>query len=282
MSWSFSAKSWRFAALPLALVAAAGLLSPGRTVAADGVEPPPAPPARANQEGLFALPGELPKDLPTGSLFKYDVKLEQEKFYLFVPPGYRGREPYGLMAFINADDYMEVPRDWKGVLGRHKLLYVAPQNVGNHQEVSRRALLAVVAIRKMMELYKVDPKRVYLAGFSGGAKVVCLVALVQPELVRGALPICGFIFPSLKEKDRLVLEKAKSQVGIALITGPKDPNHGSIWSGYNDRLVPGKYRAKVFDVPGMGHQIARGQTLNAALGWIEAGNKKAGGDRGTD
>ena len=133
----------------------------------------------ANQEGLFALPGELPKDLPTGSLFKYVVKLEQEKFYLFVPPGYRGREPYGLMAFIN-------------------------------------------------------------------------------------------------------LEKAKSQVGIALITGPKDPNHGSIWSGYNDRLVPGKYRAKVFDVPGMGHQIARGQTLNTALGWIEAGNKKAGADRATD
>ena len=148
-------------------------------MAADRVETPPDPPARANQEGLFALPGELPKDLPTGSLFKYVVKLEQEKFYLFVPPGYRGREPYGLMAFIN-------------------------------------------------------------------------------------------------------LEKAKSQVGIALITGPKDPNHGSIWSGYNDRLVPGKYRAKVFDVPGMGHQIARGQTLNTALGWIEAGNKKAGADRATD
>ena len=277
MLWSFSAESGRVAALPL-VVAAAGLLLPARAAAAaaEGGEPPP---ARANQQGLFTLPGELPKDLPKGSLFKYELKLEQEKFYLFVPPGYRGREPYGLMAFINADDRMEVPRDWKGVLARHKLLYVAPQNVGNNQAVSRRALLTVVAVRKMMELYNVDPKRVYLTGFSGGAKVACLVALAQPELIRGVLPICGFIFPSLQEKDRPVLEKAKSQVGIALITGPKDPNHGSIWSGYNDRLVPGKYRAKVFDVPGMGHQIARGQTLHAALNWLEAGDGKAGGEK---
>jgi predicted esterase len=245
------------------VVGAAACLTISSGVAAS--EPPP---AQAGQEGIFLLPGALPQDLPHGPMFDHDLKWHEEKFYLFIPPNYRGREPFGLIAFIHAGDQMGVPKDWKNVLARNKLLYVAPQGVGNNQPVPRRALLAVAAISKMMELYEVDPRRVFVTGHSGGAKVACLVAFTQPELISGALPICGVAFPPDGDADKELLKKAKSQVGFALITGSKDFSHDSIAAYYND-LAAEKFRVKLFDVPNMPHQIARGPTLNAALNWLE-------------
>jgi predicted esterase len=259
--------SFRRLFLSLRVVTAVGLLTLGGRAAAGAS---PQPPASAGQEGLFNLPGEVPKDLPRGPLFDYDLKLEREQFYLFVPPNYRGREPFGLIAFVHAADQMNVPIDWKKTLARRKLLYIAPQNVGNNQKVPRRVLVTVVAIRKMMELYDVDPQRVYVTGHSGGAKVACFVAFTQPDLVRGAMPICGFLFPRFDKDEKQWLEKVKSQVGFALITGSKDFNRQYIVADYNEKLVKENYRAKLFDVPGMGHQIARGQTLAAALTWLES------------
>jgi predicted esterase len=233
---------------------------------------PPRPPARGGQEGLYALRGELPKDLPQGPLFDYDLQLEREQFYLYVPPNYHGRQSFGLIAFVNAADQMAVPNDWKKVLANRKLLYIAPQNVGNNQPVPRRTLAAVVAIRKMSELYKIDPQRVYITGHSGGAKVACIVAYSQPDLIQGVIPMCGFLFPQPGQQDKKTLEKVKSQVGFAVITGPRDFNHQGLVTFYNERLVPEKYQAKLFDVPGMGHQIAPGQVLNIALTWLESRN----------
>jgi predicted esterase len=226
------------------------------------------PPALAGQEGLFTLPGELRGELPPGRMFDYALNLNQEKFYLYVPPNYRGRERFGLIAFLHSGDAMNVPKDWKNVLTRYKLLYVAPQKVGNEQPIPRRALVVVAAIRKMMELYKVDPQRVYITGVSGGAKVASMVAFLQPDIIRGTLPMCGFVFPQDEDMNQELFEKAKSQVRFALITGSKDFNRQFIVHFYN-MLESDKYQAKLFDVPGMGHQIARGQTLNAALKWIE-------------
>ncbi len=231
------------------------------------------PPALAGQEGLFALPGELPDDLPEGPMFDYELKWSRERFYLYVPPNYRGRERFGLIAFLHAGDEMNVPNDWKKVLTRHKLLYVAPQKVGNEQPTPRRALVTVAAIHKMMELYKVDPQRVYITGLSGGAMTASLVAFAQPDLIHGALPMCGFLFPPDENTNKESLEKVKAQVRFALITGSKDFNEQFITHFYN-QLESEKYQAKLFDVPGMGHKIAPGQTINDALKWIDDRNGK--------
>lgn len=252
--------------LSLCVLTALWLLMLGDMAA---VAAPLEPPARAGQEGIFTLPGKLSKHPPHSPLFDYDLKLEQERFYLFVPPNYRGDEPFGLIAFVNSGDQMDVPTDWKKVLTDHKLLYVAPQNIGNNQPIPRRAVVAVAAIRQMMKLYKVDPQRVYITGVSGGAKVATVVAFARPSLIHGALPMCGFVLPTLGEKGKELRETVKSQVGFALITGSQDFNYQGIVAYYNNTLLPEKYRARLFDVPGMGHQIATGQTLDAALNWLE-------------
>jgi predicted esterase len=235
-------------------------------------------PALANQEGLVTLPGDLPEIANPSPGFKYDPNLTLEQFYVCVPPGAGGRKPFGVLAFINAGDEMGLPPGWKGVLAHQRLLYIAPQNVGNTRDVSIRAGTTVVAIAKMMELYKVDPKRVYVAGFSGGAKVACVVAYHHPDLVRGVLPICGFFHPRLRPEfgpqDKELLQKAREEVGFALITGPKDPNHANMLDACDKILEPEEYRATIFDVPGMGHEIPAAPTIRAAIAWLERGAAK--------
>jgi predicted esterase len=253
---------------------AACLLLNGVPVSGDEKDPP----AKAGEEGLFSLPGNLPDKLPDSPAERYEVKLDQEKFYLFVPKNYNARESFGLVAFIYAADEMNVPADWKKTLAARKMLYIAPQNVGNNREVARRVTLGIVAIRKMMELYNIDAKRVYIAGHSGGAKVACRIAYTQPDLVHGVIANCAALQPSDSTSDKDALEKIKSQVGIAIITGPKDFNYDGL-KQIGDSLAKDEYRAKLFDVPGMGHQIAKSSTLVEAMNWFEPREKPASADK---
>lgn len=256
----------------VAFLASAGFFGGNATV--DAQEPL----ARAGEEGLFALPGELPDKQSTDPSFRYEIKLDQEKFYLFVPPNYRGNERFGLLVFIHAGDQMNVPADWKKTLTNRKLLFIAPQNVGNRQPVARRVSASLVAIHKMMELYDVDPERIYVAGHSGGAKVAGALASTEVDLVRGALLNCAVILPSDAVTDEAALKKVKSQVRFAMITGPKDFNHEAIVS-IHDQLAEENYRVKLFDVPGMGHQLARAPAFAAAIAWLDEGDKPADEDK---
>lgn len=246
------------------VAAAVGILFIG-FLAVAATPDPPLPPGR---EGLVALPGDLPAEQPTNPDFREDVKLEQETFYLFVPPNYRGSERFGLVAFVNAGDQMNLPADWRRTLADRKLLYIAPQGVGNEQPVSRRISVTLVAIRKMIELYDVDSARIFVAGHSGGAKVACLLAAGEPDLVRGVVANCAVLPPAEMIDDEDTIKKVKSQVGFALVTGPKDFNHESIVA-IHEQLSADGYRVKLFDVAGMAHQLPRGATLGAALDWLD-------------
>lgn len=243
---------------------------------------PPAPPTR---DGVATLPGgepNIPHKVPR--LVDYRMKLADEKYYLYIPPNYRHTEPFGLLVFIHSGDSMTVPDDWRAVLARRKLLYIAPQNVGNKHYTNRRAGVAVKGLAKMMELCRIDPNRVYVTGMSGGARVACMTAFAHPGLIRGALPMCGAEFPAPVPKvkatrndpygafrcDPNLVEQARRRVGFALITGPGDFRYGNILDIYNGGYVPGKFRVKFLSVRGMGHVIAGGAVIDAALAWVEA------------
>ncbi len=62
---------------------------------------------------------------------------------------------------------------------------------GNQVRVARRITYAVLAAALVADRYKLDRKRIYLAGFSGGARVSGLVAANYPDLFRGAVYMGG-------------------------------------------------------------------------------------------
>lgn len=212
------------------------------------------------------------------------VELARESYYLFIPAAYDGSESYGLVAFIHARDEVSVPPGWSQVLSDKKLLYLAAQNVGNDQKASRRSSVTLAGILKMRELYHLDAKRVYLAGFSGGARVASMTAFRHPGLIAGVVCNCGVDFVRLVPRhestrtddygvfscDPSLAAKARQTEKFALITGSDDFRRGNIRDIYAGGFVPEGFQARLWDIPGMGHRFCSGAIFREAIDFLES------------
>src|SRR5205807_1808561 len=135
---------------------------------------------------------------------------------------------------------------------------------------------------------RIDPNRVYAAGFSGGARMSGLLGFYQSDIFRGTIQNCGVDFyravPMVVATSPLdtagqpygVLTAtaaevaAARQVRFALITGTNDFRRGNIIDIFNGGFAREGFQAKLFDVPGMAHDIAGAETLSAVLDFLEA------------
>lgn len=219
---------------------------------------------------------------------KYDLVPSSEHFFVHVPAGYSDQGAYGLVVFVDAgDEENGEPEGWQPVLDGRKLLYIAPQNAGNDQDVDRRMGLAVMAAQEMRKHYRIDPRRVYVAGFSGGARMADWLGFYQFDVFHGTIQNCGADFyvhvPQVVASSQLdtgghpygtIDADAEEVAGartvhFALITGSNDFRRGNIVDIYNGGFAQYGFQAKLFDVPGMSHDAADPVTLSAVLDFID-------------
>ena len=119
------------------------------------------------------------------------IKLSEEKFVVYVPspPPARG---YALLVFVPPWEDARLPSGWAPVLDRYGVIFVSAARSGNDESVfDRREPLALLAAHNAMQRYPVDPERVYIGGFSGGARVALRLALGYPDVFRGAILNAG-------------------------------------------------------------------------------------------
>ena len=219
----------------------------------------------------------------------YGLDPKREKYFVHVPNDYVEDRPYGLVVFIDAEeDVNEVPYEWARVLDARHMLFVAPQNGGNDQNNDRRMGLAVMGALQMMKHYRIDPSRVYVAGYSGGARIAGKLGFYQSEVFHGTIQNCGADFH--KQVSTLYatswlsrsgepygtfeatdeeIARAK-QVRFVLVTGTRDFRRGNILDIFNGGFAKEGFKAKLFDVPGMQHTTCSGEVLSAALDFIES------------
>ena len=239
--------------------------------------------------GVQPLPGPLPALGEADSAIALDFDLSREMYFLAVPRGYSPYQPYGLLVFVSpVDECLAVPPGWDGVLQQKKLIFVAPQNADNPQPVSRRVGLALVAAARLPQMATIDTNRVFVAGFSGGARVACHAAFLRPNLVSGVLAICGADFCRKVERvkatrtddygwfpvDDARAAAAKARVRFALVTGPGDFRYGNILDIYSGGFQKDVYSVKLLDVPGMGHEVCSAKALGEGLAFLD-GRKPA-------
>ena len=238
---------------------------------------------------VIAFGGEslVPKNRNTNVL--YDLNPGTEKFFVHVPASYSSQTEYGLIVFTDAaEEIGRVPDAWAKVLDERKLLFVAAENAGNDQDADRRLGLAVLGALEMMKRYRIDPNRVYAAGFSGGARMSGLLGFFQPDIFHGTIQNCGADFymrvPTVYATswvsatgqpygrfDATTDEIARARrVRFVLITGTNDFRRGNILDIYNGGFAKQHFAAKLVDVPGMDHAICDAATLSAALDFIES------------
>jgi hypothetical protein len=211
-----------------------------------------------------------------------------ERYYIYVPAAYTGSQSYGLIVFTDATSgTVRLPAIWQTVLDTRKYIFIAAQNAGNDQRRGRRLGLAVLGARKIMSRYRIDPNRVYAAGFSGGSRMSGLLGFYQADIFHGTIQICGADF-----YERVPIVAATSQLDTAgmpygrfdateqeisnaravrfvLITGTRDFRQGNILDVFHGGFERGKFQAKLIDVPGMDHTICDRDVLSIALDFLE-------------
>ena len=213
----------------------------------------------------------------------FDVR--KEKYTLLVPAGVAENTRCGLFVWINASNAPTIPRAWDAVLAKHKLIFIGAHNSGNPRNVFDRFRLAIEAAVQLKQRYNVDPKRVYISGFSGGGRCASVLGVSYPDVFSGAMPFMGVNFhkdvtaPSGKQfrlnyiPHRELLAIAKKESRYVLVTGTKDSNRINTQAVFTQGFKKEKFaNAFYLEVPQLAH------TLPGAV-WLEKGIRLLEGDK---
>ncbi len=205
----------------------------------------------------------------------YDVS--KEKFRLIVPRSYAPSAKWGLFVYVNAGDDPGIPAEYEPILEKHQLVAVAAYKSGNSRNIFDRFRLAIDAAWNLQSRLRLDAGRIYVSGFSGGARVASMLGVAYADLFTGAIPFCGanFYLDVPSEGDRVwsrnyipvdeALAIAKSKGRFVLVTGEKDMNLKNTRAVYEFGFKPEGFKhAMVLEVPGMGHQAPPAE-------WFEKG-----------
>ncbi len=136
---------------------------------------------------------------------------------------------------------------------------------------SHKALITF--LEEAITAYDADPKQVYLMGFSQGAIMSASVALIQPELVAGAVLMSGRIPPEIRT--HIASHKKLSGLPLLVIHGTADlvlP----ITYGRDSRELLSTLPVKLtyHEYP-MGHEVSQ-ESLSDVTRWLSEQLDKAG------
>ncbi len=205
----------------------------------------------------------------------YDVA--KEKFTQLIPQTYRHEEGWGLFVWINAGDAPDIPAAWEPALAKHKLLFVGAHKSGNPRNIFDRFRLALDAQHNLRARFRIEPRRVYVAGFSGGGRVASMVAVAYADVFAGAAPFMGVNFyQDVKAEDGKtyglnylpddeILGVAKKQGHYALVTGEKDFNRANTKAIHAAFARERFAHAHYIEVPKLGHALPAAEWLDRAV-----------------
>jgi hypothetical protein len=204
----------------------------------------------------------------------YTLDIKAERFSVYVPDAPPPPAGYGLMVFVPPWNEAAVPRRWRPVLDDAGMLFVTAAASGNDAPVlPRRAALALHAAANVAARWPVDPARIYVGGFSGGARVALHLAIGYPDVFSGALidgssdTIGSFLVPFPPTG---LLHRAQEHLRLVYAWGTADtPNaDGAAFSIVSARRACLPRTARL-PMPDRGHQPVDAGTFRRALHLLE-------------
>lgn len=129
-----------------------------------------------------------------------------EKYMVYVPPNYDGTVPYGLV--IYGDSHLPGGFDLPTTCAAKNLIWICPYNIGNGTSNGSDYVLGapLLAAYRAMELYNIDPRRVYASGLSGAARNIGgELGFLFPDLFHGCADSSGLMIPRLNDNDTAYL-----------------------------------------------------------------------------
>jgi predicted esterase len=119
------------------------------------------------------------------------IDVTREHFVVYVP-AVVPPHGYALLVFVPPWNEAKVPAGWAADFDRCGMIFVSAANSGNEANIfDRREPLALLAAANIKARYPIDPERLYIGGFSGGARVALRLVLGYPDVFHGALLMSG-------------------------------------------------------------------------------------------
>lgn len=214
------------------------------------------------------------------SVRQHHIKPGEESLDLYLPAVSKD-VAVGLLVFIPPIDDFQLPREWWPVLEKHRLAVAVLKRAGNGQNtIERRIPLTLHALANVSEYRVIDDDRVYIGGFSGGARTAQIVAMGYPDIFRGALLFAGSdvvgegIVPPSGDLMQVFQERSR----IVLSTGSRDSVN--VVRDAKAKRSLAKFCASGVDIvpqQGLGHELPGRAGFDKAVAALLESVKQASG-----
>jgi len=249
-------------------------------------QPEPAVPARGTTNLTFTQTAPYSAAAPFQRHLHYQgnpvgFDITQEKFQVIVPADYSTNSAWGLLVWISPSQEPRIVPSWDQLLARHRLLLVSAYDSGNDRPSLDRCRLALDATFNMSLRFRIDPKRIYVGGFSGGARIASMLGVCYADLFSGTLALCGVDFyrpvPATAggfylgsyQPDPGILLRAKKIGRFVLVTGENDMNRDNTKSTAEQGFKADGFKQVLYlEVAGMKHELPGPADLAPALQFL--------------
>ena len=219
--------------------------------------------------------------------------IEEEGFHVRLPRGYDPRTPAGLVIWISPTPNGQVPPVFNKALDELGLICIGADNSENQRPPADRFQLAFDAMATAMSRFHIDPRRVYVTGFSGGGRMASMMHGAFADIVTGSVPIGGAnsykhvpigdgtYWPAGYRKPPGQIFGLFRRQRMACITGDRDFNYENVL-GVVRSLTADGVNAKVVDIEGLAHTLPDEDGFLEAMSWVDEPyrERRARRDRG--
>ncbi len=211
----------------------------------------------------------------------------RESYQVFVPDVEPPAKGWGIFVWISPDPWGGTLRDeTHQVLAEHRLIWVGANASGNTRVRWDRWGLALDAVWHLEKLYAIDAERVYVGGYSGGARAASALTMLYPDVFRAGLmqmgidwyedlPIPdrpGSHWPHVYDRPPRDLYRQAQQRRFVLLTGERDFNRQQT-RVIRDELEKNDFQSVTYlEIPGASHyDRVPGEWLEKAFAALDPG-----------
>lgn len=217
-------------------------------------------------------------------------KRTQETWKIYVPESYDPKKPSGIFYFISSNDNPGLPKNWRTVINKHNVIWVAAQKSGNKVFTYWRHCLALNGIKLIKERYNIDTNRIFLGGNSGGGRAASILSIYYPEIIKGANYHVGCNFwgnislnngrytPGFAKDKKIKTLKEAQQNYYVFTTGTKDFNLEGTKNVHAAYLKANFKNCKLTIVDGLGHSQVPAEAFDQALTFLDTPKAARGKD----
>ncbi|WP_372016574.1 alpha/beta hydrolase [Pseudoxanthomonas sp. 10H] len=192
---------------------------------------------------------------------------ETLRWRISAPRDAAARAPQGLVVFVSANGSGTVPAMWRPLLVEKNLVWIGADDAGNDASTQRRVLQALLAARLAARAHDIDPRRIYLAGFSGGSRVASRMAPLYPQAFRGYVFMGGASAWGREPPRDLPLMRER---GYVFVNGSDDFNLDEGRSVSRRFRGAGLDHVEFIEVPGLDHHLPDAAVLGWAIDYLDA------------